>query len=204
MKTDLKREIAAYRARAGAFEIVDVPPLRYLMLDGEGDPNTPEYAEAVAAIFGVAYRLKFLSKRTLDRDYVVMPLEALWSSADMASFTTARDKTRWQWTLLNLVPEGVGDDVFEQARTAVAGSAAVERLRLETYAEGRCVQTLHIGPFDAEGPVLDEMHSRFIPEHGLRMTGRHHEIYFSDLRRTDPARLRTILRQPVEETAAAS
>ncbi|TPX01101.1 hypothetical protein FJ656_29310, partial [Schumannella luteola] len=70
-------------------------------------------------------------------------------------------------------------------------------IRLETLDEGRCVQTLHLGPFDAEGPVLERMHHEFVPANGLALTGRHHEIYLSDLRRTAPERLRTILRQPV-------
>lgn len=199
MKTDLKKEIAAYRARRGVFEVVDVPPLQYLMIDGHGDPNSASYAEAVSTIFPVAYRLKFLSKRELDRDYVVMPLEAQWWAEDMASFTTDRDKSRWDWTALNLVPDWITPEHVEDAISATSDAPAVDRLRLETLIEGRCVQTLHLGPFDAEGPVLDEMHAAFIPAQGLRMTGRHHEIYLSDLRRTEPSKLRTILRQPVAD-----
>jgi hypothetical protein len=77
----------------------------------------------------------------------------------------------------------------------------LEAVRLQTLDEGTSVQTLHIGPFDDEGPVLDDLHHRFIPESGLQMRGLHHEIYLSDLRRTDPAKLRTILRQPVVPSA---
>jgi hypothetical protein len=202
MKTDLKKEITAYSARRGEFEIVDVPPLRYLMIDGHGDPNAQEYADAVSTLFPVAYKLKFMSKKELDRDYVVMPLEALWWSEDMASFTSDRDKSRWDWTALNLVPDWVTDEQFDRALAAAADAPALDKLRLETFAEGRCVQTLHIGPFDDEGPVLDRMHHEFIPARGLRMTGRHHEIYLSDIRRADPSKLRTILRQPVEGVGA--
>jgi len=201
MKTDLKKEIAAYSARRGQFQMIDVPRLRYLMIDGHGDPNAQAYADAVSTIFPVAYKLKFLSMRELDRDYIVMPLEALWWSDDMASFTTDRDKSRWDWTALSLVPDWITDDQFDRARAA-AEAPAVDRIRLETLTEGKCVQTLHVGPFDEEGPVLHEMHNDVIPSRGMRMTGRHHEIYLSDIRRTDPAKLRTILRQPVAETAA--
>jgi hypothetical protein len=197
MKTDLKKEIHSYRARRGSFEIVDVPPLRYLMIDGHGDPNGQDYADAIATIFPVAYRLKFMSKKESDRDYVVMPLEALWSSDDMATFTSDRDKSRWDWTALNLVPDWVTDDQFTRALATAAGAPVLDKVRFETLSEGRCVQTLHLGSFDDEGPVLDAMHRDFIPRQGLRMTGRHHEIYLSDARRTAPARLRTILRQPV-------
>jgi hypothetical protein len=200
MKVDLKTEIAAYRARPGTFDVVEVPPLHYLAIDGAGDPNTSAaYRDAVSTIFAVAYRLKFASKRERDRDYVVMPLEAQWWSDDMAVFTAARDKSRWSWTALNLVPDWITAQEVERA-VADAEAAAVparDRLRLQTLAEGRCVQTLHVGPYDDEGPVLAELHEKFIPAQGLRMTGRHHEIYLSDVRRTDPAKLKTILRQPV-------
>ena len=199
IKTDLKREIPAYRARRGAFEMIDVPPLRYLMIDGHGDPNGQAFGEAISTIFPVAYRLKFTSKNESDRDYVVMPLEALWWSDDMATFTSDRDKSRWNWIALNLVPEWISDDQFSRALGAASDAPALDRLRLETLSEGRCVQTLHLGPFDDEGPVLDAMHHDFIPAHGLRMTGKHHEIYLSDIRRTDSSKRRTILRQPVED-----
>jgi len=201
-KVDLKKSIPAYTAPRGSIEIVDVPPMRYLMIDGHGDPNTSEeYGDAVAAVFGVAYTLKFRSKAELGRDYVVMPLEGLWWSDDMATFTTDRDKSRWSWTMMSLVPEWIDTDHFERARQAVAakgGSPAIDRLRMEELAEGRCVQTLHIGSYDDEASVLDDMHHRFIPGAGLRMRGLHHEIYLTDPRRTAPERLRTILRQPVE------
>lgn len=201
-KADLKRSIAAYTAPRGSFEIVDVPPMQYLMVDGHGDPNTSdEYGEAVAAVFGVAYKLKFLSKAELGRDYVVMPLEGLWWSDDMAAFTSERDKSRWSWTMMSLVPEWLDGGHFERARDAAVAkgtSPALERLRLAELAEGRCVQTLHVGSYDDEAPVLAEMHERFIPDAGLRMRGLHHEIYLADPRRTASEKLRTILRQPVD------
>ena len=203
---DPKKTIDAYRAKRGEFRVLDVPPLQYLMIDGSGDPNTaPAYAEAVSALFPLAYTLKFASRTELGIDTVVMPLEGLWHADDMESFTTRRDKTAWELKLLRLVGDHVTRPMFADAVETVARKAekkkeplsALSGVRLETLAEGRCVQTLHVGPFDDEGPVLDELHHRFIPENGLRMTGRHHEIYLSDLRRTDPAKLRTILRQPV-------
>ena len=187
-KIDVKTSMDSYRAKAGAFRILELPPLRYLAVDGQGDPNTQPYRDAIEKIYSVAYPLKFASKKA-GRDYVVPPLEALWSASDMAAFTDRRDKAQWHWTILNLVPEWVDDD-------AVA-ALTVDGVRLEQLDEGLCVQTLHRGPFDDEGPTLARLHDEFIPEKGLRMTGRHHEIYFSDARRADPATFRTILRQPV-------
>ncbi|WP_235734981.1 GyrI-like domain-containing protein [Nocardioides alcanivorans] len=202
-KVDPKKEWDLYRARRGEFRLLEVPPLRYLMVDGHGDPNTaPSYAAALEALYPVAYKTKFASKRELDRDYVVPPLEALWWADDMTSFTTARDKSLWSWTVMILVPDWCHDELVAAAIEAVAGSKdapeALGRLRLEELEEGRCVQTLHIGPYDEEAAVLAQMHDEFIPESGLRMRGLHHEIYLGDPRRTSPDRLRTILRQPVE------
>jgi len=219
-KTDFKKTLDAYRAKHHEFRVVDVPPLQYLMLDGHGDPNsaaghgdpnsaaghgdpngTSEFGDALAVLYPVAYKLKFASKQGLGRDYVVMPLEGQWWSADMNAFTTARDKSQWDWTLMMMVPDWITPGMFDAAVAAVwaAGPAAsLDRVRLETLAEGRCVQTLHIGSYDDEAEILDRLHHEFIPGAGLTMRGRHHEIYLSDARKVEPARLRTILRQPVE------
>ena len=200
MKVDLKKTLEHYQARAGRFSLVEVPPARYLMIDGAGDPNTsPEYAAAIETLYPMAYGLKFASKRELDRDYVVMPLEGLWWAEDLEAFTDARDKSTWLWTAMIMVPEWITPAMYEAALAGLeqkGGAPALDRLRFEELDEGLAVQTLHVGPYDAEGPVLAAMH-QFIPDNGLEWTGRHHEIYLSDPRRAAPEKLRTILRQPV-------
>lgn len=199
-KVDLKRELPCYRARRDSPEVLDVPDLRYLMIDGHGDPNTPVYEAAVAALYPLAYALKFASKAQLGRDYVVMPLEGLWWAEDMDAFTAVRDKSRWDWTLMIMVPDWTTDEMFDAAVEKVASKAPPTRVadvRMEVLAEGRCVQALHVGAYDDEAELLRHMHHEFIPEHGLAMVGKHHEIYLSDPRRADPSTLRTILRQPV-------
>ena len=199
VKVDLKKELDCYRARAGELRVVDVPPLQDLMVDGHGDPNTAqEYADALAALYPVAYALKFTSKRDLDRDYTVMPLEGLWWADDMDTFTTARDKSQWHWTAMILTPDWITSDLLDAAVSTVRAKsdpAALDRVRLSSLEEGRCVQTLHLGPYDAEGPVLERLHA-FIADSGMQRTGKHHEIYLSDPRRVAPDKLRTILRQP--------
>lgn len=200
-KTDFKKTLDGYQARVGEFRELVLPPLRYLMVDGHGDPNTsPAFVGAIEALYPIAYTLKFASKRTLERDYVVPPLEGLWWADDYASFTTARDASQWQWTLMLLQPEWITDAMFADAVTAVSAKKDPARLgdvRYDQLDEGLCVQTLHRGPFDEEGPVLSRLHEEVLPARGLRPTGRHHEIYLSDRRRTAPEKLRTILRQPV-------
>jgi hypothetical protein len=204
-KIDFKAEIDAYRARRGRFSVVDVPDLQYLMIDGHGDPNTDgAFADAAEALYPLAYRLKFASKRTLGRDYVVMPLEGLWWADDMNAYTAARDKSRWDWTMMIMVPDWIGPEMFADAVEQVAAKDRPRRLhevRLDRLSEGRCVQTLHVGPYDDEADVLARMHHQFIPDNGLRMTGKHHEIYLSDSRKVAPEKLRTILRQPVRASA---
>ncbi|MET1062144.1 MAG: GyrI-like domain-containing protein [Aeromicrobium sp.] len=200
-KIDFRRSLDSYVAKQGRFRVVDVPDLRYVMIDGHGNPNdSAAFSEAVGALYPLAYAMKFASKRELGRDYVVPPLEGLWWADDMDSFTAARDKTRWDWTLMLMVPDWIDEAGYAAAVDRTRASklpAGLDRVRLETLSEGRCVQTLHVGPFDDEGPLLTQLHHEFIPAHGLRLTGRHHEIYLSDARRVAPEKRRTILRQPV-------
>ncbi|QDP94704.1 hypothetical protein FOE78_01145 [Microlunatus elymi] len=206
-KIDFKKTLDCYRARQGQFRIVEVPPLQYLMIDGHGDPNTSAaYAGAIATLFPVAYAVKFASRTGLGRDYVVPPLEALWWADDLSVFTSARDKSRWSWTAMIMVPDWIDAELYEAAVATAARKGSAPRLtelRLASLGEGTAVQTLHIGSYDDEAEVLADLHDRFIPSAGLRMTGRHHEIYLSDARRVEPSKLRTILRQPVTVVASA-
>lgn len=206
-KIDFKKSLDAYQAKRDRFRIVEVPDLQYLMIDGHGDPNTSSaFTEAVEALYPVAYKLKFAGKNDLGRDYVVMPLEGLWWAEDMDAFTAARDKSRWDWTLMIMTPDWIGRDMFAAAVEGVGAKnrpRRLEEVRLETLSEGRCVQTLHIGSYDDEAEVLARMHREFIPDNGLLMRGKHHEIYLSDARRVAPEKLRTVLRQPVVPAAGA-
>lgn len=202
-KIDFKKTIDAYRGRKGRYDIIDVPELNYLMIDGTGDPNTaPEFTTAVEALYPLAYTLKFVSKRALARDYTVMPLEGLWWTDDHAAFTTARDKSKWNWTLMIMQPDWIDHEMFADAVATAAAknpAARVGEVRFGSFNEGQCVQTMHVGAFDDEAPVLAQMHDVVIPQHGLRLSGKHHEIYFSDPRKGDPSKRRTILRQPVTQ-----
>jgi len=199
LKTDLKH---VYRPSAKAVVEVDVPALQYLMIDGTGDPNTsPAYTQAVEALFSVSYTAKFMVKKGPQAiDYAVMPLEGLWWAEDMAAFSTT-DKSNWLWTLMILQPPVVDVALIHQAidelkRKKKAGPA-VDALRLATFTEGRCAQTLHIGPFTEEGPTIARVHA-FIHAQGAALAGKHHEIYLSDIRRSAPAKWKTIIRQPMQ------
>ncbi|MEV0697886.1 GyrI-like domain-containing protein [Saccharopolyspora sp. NPDC050389] len=200
VKIDFKRNLGCYQAKLDTPQVVEVPDLQYLMLDGHGDPNTAAFAEAVSALYPVAYALKFASRTNLGRDYVVMPLEGLWWADDMEVFTSARDKAQWEWTLMIMVPDWITDGMFAAAADRVGSKARPARLdevRLQTHSEGLCVQALHIGSYDDESELLRRMHHEFVPAQGFTMVGKHHEIYLSDARKVEPGKRRTILRQPV-------
>jgi hypothetical protein len=201
-KVDFKRELKhLYRPTAKEFVVVDVPPLNYTMLDGQGDPNTArEYQEAIEALYAMAYKVKFMSKKELGKDYVVPPLEGLWWAEEMESYSSQRDKSAWDWTMMIMQPEWITPEMVEKARQQVAKQKdppALPKLRLEAYHEGLSVQILHVGSYEDEGPTLQRMHDEFIPQSGFEMRGKHHEIYLSDARKVAPEKLRTVLRQPV-------
>ena len=197
-KVDYKRELSTlYTARRDPV-VVDVPELAFLMIDGHGDPNTSdEYAEAIQGLYGVAYTAKFMVKALGETDYAVMPLEGLWWTPDMATFSTD-DKSSWLWTMMIMQPDVVTADLVEAARAKAAERKpldAIAKVRLDRYAEGEAAQVMHIGPYSDEGPTIRRMHE-FIAAQGYELSGKHHEIYLSDPRRTAPAKWRTIVRQP--------
>lgn len=200
-KVDFKKELDfLYKPSSKEFSIVTVPPLKYLMVDGEGDPNTsPDYAAAIEALYSVSYTLKFMSKKELGQDYVVPPLESLWWADDMSAFAKGRKKS-WKWTAMIMVPNWITKPMVKQAAKAVGEkkeNTKLAELRHETLKEGKSVQILHIGPYDKEGPMLNRMHNEFMPANGLTFNGKHHEIYMSDSRKVAPEKLRTVVRQPV-------
>ncbi|GAA5030358.1 GyrI-like domain-containing protein [Actinopolymorpha pittospori] len=204
-KYDVKRELRkCYAPKNTDWELVDVPELRFLAIDGHGDPNTSAaYRHTVEALYAVAYTVKFASEGDLGKDFVVGPLEGLWWADDLDDFL-ARLKDNWQWRLLINVPDWITGDMIEDAKhTALTKKSlpAIPDVRSTTLHEGTSAQVLHIGSYDDETPTLTRLHQEYLPANNLRETGLHHEIYLSDPRRTGPAKLRTILRQPVEAHA---
>ncbi len=199
-KTDFRKTIDSYRATT-TIELIHIPPMTFLMVDGAGNPNTaPAYQTAIEWLYSTSYALKFASKAQ-GNDYVVPPLEGLWWTDDPADFV-ARRKDNWRWTMMIMTPDFITPDMVEAAvakTSRKATSKPPESLRHTRHDEGQCLQVLHIGSYDDEGPVLAHLHDVEMPSRGLAFNGHHHEIYLSDARRTAPAKLRTILRQPVRQ-----
>jgi hypothetical protein len=199
-KIDHARELSRLYRPHKEPELVDVPPMRFLTVDGHGDPNDSQvFREAVRALYAVAYGLKFAVRRLDAIDYKVMPLEGLWWIPN-ARVWDFEDKSDWDWTLMVMQPDFVTDGLVREVvdEGEQKKIAAVDRIRFETFEEGSAGQILHSGPFSEERPTLERLHT-FIRGQGLIPVGKHHEIYLSDPGRTRPERLRTILRQPVAE-----
>ena len=197
-KVDFKKELKHLYNPPKKFSIVDVPEMQFLMVDGHGDPNTAQsYKDAIETLYAVAYTLKFSSKNGLEKDYVVPPLEGLWWAENMETF--ADDKSRWDWTAMIMTPTWITQNLFDDAVSqvrAVKNPAALDLLRLNTYAEGKSAQIMYLGTYADEGPTIAAMHE-FIEAQGYMLHGKHHEIYLSDPRRTAPEKLKTVIRQPI-------
>ena len=199
-KRDIKRELKQfYHASAKHVAEVDVPEFRYLMIDGKGDPNnSPTYKQAVEALFSVSYTTKFALKKQSGVDYTVMPLEGLWWADDWSVFLTD-DRSEWQWTMMILQPDFVPEEIIHASirkLTQTKNLPALEKLRLESFHEGPCVQILHVGPFSEERATIERLHHHL--DSIAERRGKHHEIYLSDIRRAAPEKWKTIIRQPME------
>ncbi|MFM6993217.1 MAG: GyrI-like domain-containing protein [Rhodoferax sp.] len=199
-KRDLKSELKhLYQPSAKEVVQVLVPAMQYLMVDGEGDPNTSQaYTDAIEALYAVAYAVKFaIKKGPTAIDYGVMPLEGLWWCDDMSTFSTI-DKSNWKWTMMIAQPDFAAPELIQRTMEEVAkkkNPAALSKLRLSLFSEGKCAQIMHVGPFTEEGPTVEKVH-QFIDARSQRV-GKHHEIYLSDIRKADPAKWKTIIRQPM-------
>ena len=201
-KIDLKKNMKhLYQPSAKEPVQVDVPAMNYLMIDGMGDPNTSQaYLDAVQALFTLSYTLKFMVKKSaLAIDYGVMPLEGLWWADDMSVFS-GQDKSDWKWTMMIMQPDFITQEMVNDAIAEVKRKknlAFLSSVRFEIFAEGKCAQILHIGPFSGEGPTIQKLHA-YIDRCASKLTGKHHEIYLSDIRRADPQKWKTVIRQPMQ------
>lgn len=177
---------------------VKVPAMQFAMVDGAGSPeSSKDFAEAIGALYGVAYTIKFAAKKAGNPGIVVMPLEGLFWTERGTSFPPT-NPVDWHWTLMLLEPPSVTRKLFDESVRQLRerkDPPGLSRVRLERFHEGFAAQILHIGPYSAEAPTIERLHG-FIRENGYRLSGKHHEIYMGDPRRSAPAKLKTVIRQP--------
>jgi len=199
-KIDLKKELKQlYNPSTKEVTIINVPDMNFLMVDGEGAPASPEYVASLEALYPVAYALKFKVKKDKGIDYGVMPLEGLWWMEDMAKFSVDR-KDEWKWTNMIMQPKYVTEADFKTAIQQVRkkkSPTALDKVRFECYHEGKAAQIMHLGPYSTEGFNVQKIHEA-IKAAGYQLSGKHHEIYLGDPRRTAPEKLKTVLRQPMK------
>lgn len=200
IKIDLKKTLKNfYQPSAKEISFVNIPTLNFIMLDGKGDPNISiGYKQAIEALFSLAYALKFSSKKSeINKDYTVMPLEALWWVESGKIFSLDK-KEDWQWTVMIMQPEWITESMFKATKTVVAKKKLqlpIDKIYFQAFTEGSCVQILHIGSYQDEAPKIQKMHDAILKAN-QKLCGKHHEIYLNDPRKIAPHKLKTILRQP--------
>lgn len=200
---DLKKTYKSlYNPTAKAVVDVTVPPINYLMIDGQGDPNTSQqYMDSVAVLYALAYGVRAISKEQ-GIVYTVMPLEGLWwwdENQHRGFDLSAADKADFQWTLMIHQPDHITAQVVESAheiaRKKKKNPPFLDDVRMETYDEGQAAQIMYIGSYDDEGPTVKKIHDH-IEASGYQLAKKHHEIYLSDPRKVDVKKLKTVIRQP--------
>jgi hypothetical protein len=200
-KIDLKKELKAfYNPTVKEVTLIDIPKMNYIMIDGHGAPESPQFGQSIQALYPVAYAIKFDKKQAEGKDYGVMPLEGLFWADDMAVFMDeTSDRNKWQWTLIIMHPSFITDADFIRAKEAAVkkkkDNPLINKIRFESFTEGKSAQIMNIGLYSAEGPNIQRIHNK-IGEIGGKLSGKHHEIYLTDARRVDPAKMKTVVRQP--------
>jgi hypothetical protein len=203
-KFDFKKEYKSlFSPSAKEPEMIEVPAFKYLIIDGQGDPNTSkDFQDKVQVLYGLSYTIKFMLKqdKTDPFDFTVPPLSGLWCADDITAFAEGR-KHEWKWTLMILMPDRVTREVFAEGKRKLEekkNPTFLDLAKFEIYEEGLSAQIMYIGPYAEEGPTIAKLHD-FFQGKGYTFNGRHHEIYLSDPRRCKPEKMRTILRQPIKK-----
>lgn len=181
--------------------LLNTKPAHYLAISGQGAPGGDAFATRIGALYAMAFTVKMTRKFGGLQDYAVGKLEGQWFFDDDPARVP---KDQWRWKLLIRTPDFIKAAALKKAVATLSKRGKppeVKEVKLERIAEGRCVQMLHVGPYDRECETIAKMKA-FVEGKGLRLVGPHHEIYLSDPRRVPPERLKTILREPVEPSAA--
>ena len=202
-KVDFKKSMKEfYQPSSKEVVEINVPEMQFLMYDGMGSPgDSKEYQDALAALYPIAFKTKFLSKAK-GKDFVVPPLEGLWWADNMDDYKEGK-RDKWKWTMMIMQPDWITQKIIDEAIEITKEKKPelkdlLPKLRLEKYEEGKAAQIMHIGPYSEEGPTVQKVHD-FIQENGGTFDGyklKHHEIYLSDPRKANPATMKTVIRQP--------
>ena len=209
MAFDFKKEYKEFYLPKAKPELVTVPPMNYIAVRGKGDPNEEDgaYKQAIGLLYGIAYTIKMSKKGShqIDGyfDYVVPPLEGFWQQSGSNTIDYAH-KENFEWISVIRLPDFVTKADFDWAVQEAAAKKKLDFSPVEflTVDEGLCVQCMHIGPYDDEPATVAAMDA-FVQANGyandLTDVRRHHEIYLSDVRKTVPEKLKTVIRHPIKK-----
>lgn len=204
-QADMKARLTElYLPPADQFVLVDVPEMRYIMIDGQGAADRAPLEQAAKWLFAAIHPVKQVARERMGRDFVLPPLECLWWADDMNEFIRGnRARLRWRMMIV-FEPDWLTPAMFQDAvaQTARRLGDPPAGLRLESYHEGLSAQIMYVGPPASEGPAIARMHREFLPAQGLTPCGHHHEIYLTDPDRVAPKKMKTVLRQPVRRSSA--
>lgn len=203
-KVDYKKTYKELYAPQTVLSYVNVPAIKFAVIEGIGDPNGEAFARAVEALYGLSYAVKMSYKSTNAPtgyyEYTVFPLEGVWDLIDKGKAVT--DKSNFRYWVMIRQPEFLTMDLFERFTLETKKkkpNECLDKIRFEEIEEGLCCQMLHVGSYDSE-PASFERMEEFCKKTGHRRSVKtHREIYLSDLRRTETSKLKTILRFQVEK-----
>lgn len=203
-KIDYKKALKHLYQPGKEPEVVEVPEMQFITIEGNGAPECADFSDAIEALYQTSYTIKFSCKKNLGKDYSVMPLEGLWWADNIDDFVLG-DREQWRWILMIMQPDFVSHTMFQESLASVSkknSKKALGKLDLVTIKEGKAVQMMHTGPFADEHPNIMKLHDTIHALSGFfdGKIHKHHEIYLSDFRKTNPAKLKTILRQPFVTT----
>lgn len=188
-----------YQPPADDFVLVNVPKLRYVMVDGAGRPDSERFSLAIRWLFAVVHPIKLLAKQHMGKNFVEPPLECLWWADDVQDLVDRNlDNLKWRLMIV-ATADWMEPEMFEQAIEQASKKLGnvPSGLRWDSYTEGKCVQILHVGPPGSQSQTVARLHNQFLPANKLVPHGFHHEIYLNDSRRVAQEKLKTVLRQPV-------
>jgi hypothetical protein len=184
------------------FVLVEVPEMRFIMIDGRGAADRSALDQAVKWLFAVIYPIKRIARERMGSNFVEPPLEGLWWADDMHDFISGnRERLNWRMMIV-YEPDWLTAEMFDDSVSAAKARLGEPpaSLRLESYYEGVSAQIMYVGPNSAEAPTIARLHREFLPAHKLLPNGYHHEIYLTDPNRVAPEEMKTVLRQPVRSS----
>jgi hypothetical protein len=198
-KVDLRKRYGfLYAPSEKEIQVVDVPAMKFLTVDGSGDTASERFQKAIGTLYNLSFTTKFAVRKEEKVDYPVMALEGLWwTPGSSEGFDPKVARQDWKWMLMMMQPDFVTEArIADSAERIRKKGRLLEPFKLTTFHEGLSAQIMHVGPYSAETPTIERIWG-FIRQNGYVTNGKHHEIYIGDPRRASPSKLRTILRQPI-------